>query len=132
MSTPCASKYHGVITCPAHDDLDLDLYNVRVVEVVSVGTDFVVTFKATDGRWIASDTGEWVTVHDASIDAAFGTAAENLQLGDAERWAGVADRLDGWRETDADLRMVAAPDRMTLLWDPATATMLPLPRSLPC
>lgn len=112
---------------PGDHDLDLDVYNLVLDDVVHAGHDFMLAGTATDGAFVPVDAvvaGREPVVK-IDMSATFGIPTAPTAQVDL-----YAAQLDAWVTERTPLRLVAAPGKVSLLWDPAPGGFaMPLPRT---
>lgn len=110
---------------PGDPRLDIDLYNVELSDVVSVGADFIVEGVGSDGAFVPVDGWRMEPVTTVELRVMFGIpSAPDWQVA---YYQGVLAR---WRDGAVPLRLVGAPGRLTMLWDPDPGgAVLVIPRS---
>lgn len=112
---------------PGDPDLDLDLYNLVLDDVVHAGHDFMLAGTATDGAFVPVDAASFDMEPVAKIDM---SATFGIPTAPADQVRLYAAQLDAWVTDRTPLRLVSAPGKVSLLWDPAPGGFaMPLPRS---
>ena len=112
---------------PGDPDLDLDVYNLVLDDVVHTGHDFMLAGAATDGAFVPVDAAaaDMEPVVKIDMSATFGIPTAPTAQVDL-----YAAQLDAWVTDRTPLRLVSAPGKVSLLWDPAPGGFaMPLPRS---
>lgn len=112
---------------PGDPDLDLDLYNLVLDDVVHTGHDFMLAGAATDGAFVPVDAAaaDMEPVVKIDMSATFGIPTAPAAQVDL-----YAAQLDAWVAERTPLRLVSAPGKVSLMWDPAPGGFaMPLPRT---
>lgn len=101
---------------PGDDDLDLDLADLRLTAVVRMDDRFILQTRGGTGRYSSDGrmvgTEQW-PVHDITLSFAMSDPPDALGATDM-----AYDVLMGWRDRAAPLRLIGAPGRQNVLFEP--------------
>lgn len=124
------------IAQPNDPDLDCELQGLRVVTFTHLsseyGEEFSLLLNGGFGRWRSSESGMMVDVDTVTdMELGFGwDLAQKRELIADKFLDFVFTRLNRWAGNKTPLYFIAAPSKMSLLYESPTVT-IPIPRSTP-